>query len=92
MRPQASAVPAAAGALSAVPCTLRGLSIRDTSAVTNTIKIFDNASAGSGTMLFSVQLAGNASVSPLSIADGLRAVNGLFLTATGALEGSVWIG
>ncbi len=92
MTAQASAVAAAAGAISAVPCTLRGWSIRDTSGSTNTVKVFDNASAGSGTVLLSVQLAGNASTPPLSIDNGLRAVNGLFVTATGAIEGSVWVG
>jgi hypothetical protein len=92
MTAQASAVPAAAGALVVSPCTLRGLSIRDTSGATNTVRIYDNASAAAGTLLFSVQLAGNASTPPLSIDHGLRAINGLFLTATGAIEGSVWVG
>lgn len=80
------------GAVNAGPCTFRGCSIRDTSGATNTVKIYDNASAASGTVLMSVQLAANASVPPLSVADGLRAVDGLFLSATGAVEGSVWVG
>lgn len=92
MAAQASAVPAAAGVVVGGPCTLRGLSIRDTSNAVNTIKIYDNASAASGTILFSYQLAALAAVPPLSIDDGVRAVAGLFMTATGGIEGSVWIG
>lgn len=72
-------------------CTLRGASIRDTSGVTNTVKIYDNTSA-SGTILLSVQLAGNASIPPLAIDGGLRAQTGLYVSATGAIEGSVWVG
>lgn len=82
----------ATGAVIARPCTFRGCSIRDTSGAGNTIKIYDNASAASGTVLMAVQLAANASVPPLSVADGLQAVNGLYLSATGAVEGSVWVG
>lgn len=74
------------------PCTFRGASIRDTSGATNTIKVFDNAGAASGTVLLAVQLAANASIPPLQIADGLQAVNGLFFQSTGAVEGSLWVG
>jgi hypothetical protein len=41
-------------------------------------------------VLVTVQLAANASIPPLVIPDGLRAVNGLYLSTTGAVEGSVW--
>lgn len=93
MTAQASAIPVtAAGVVNGSPCTLRGASIRDTSGSTNTIRIYDNASAASGTILLTVQLAANASIPPLPIADGVRALNGLYLSATGALEGSVWVG
>jgi hypothetical protein len=93
MGAEASAVNVTAtGVVVATPASLRGCSIRDTSGATNTVKIFDNASAASGTILLSVQLAANASIPPLAIDDGLRAANGLFLSATGAVEGSVWIG
>jgi len=90
---QATAVNVTAtGVVLGYACTFRGCSIRDTSGATNTVKIYDNASAASGTVLMSVQLAANASVPPLSIADGLHANNGLYLSATGAVEGSVWVG
>ena len=80
------------GAVVAAPCTFRGCSIRDTTGSANTVKIYDNASAASGTVLLAVELAGDASVPPLAIPAGVRAVNGLFLETTGAVEGSVWIG
>lgn len=93
MTAQASAVNVTGtGVVNAGPCTFRGCSIRDTSGATNTVKLYDNASAASGTVLLSVQLAANASVPPLALADGLRATSGLYLSATGAVEGSVWIG
>lgn len=82
----------ATGAVSAAPCSLRGASIRDTSGATNTIRLYDNASAASGTILLTVQLAANASIPPLSIPNGIRAVNGIYLSASGAVEGSVWVG
>jgi hypothetical protein len=93
MTAQATAINVTAtGAVYPSSCTFRGCSIRDTSGSTNTIKIYDNASAASGTVLMAVQLAANASVPPLALADGLRATSGLYLSATGAVEGSVWIG
>ena len=82
----------AAGVVLAAPGMLRGASIRDTSGATNTIRIYDNASTNSGTILLSVQLAANASIPPLAIPNGVRAVNGLYLHTTGAVEGSVWVG
>lgn len=82
----------ATGAVVAFAAQLRGWSIRDTSGATNTVRLYDNASAASGTVLLTVQLAANASVPPLCIDDGLRAVNGLYLSCTGSVEGSVWVG
>ncbi len=93
MTAQATAVAAAKDtAAYNLPCTFRGCSIRDTSGSTNTIRIYDNASTNSGTILLTVQLAANASIPPLSIADGLKANNGLYLSATGTVEGSIWVG
>lgn len=91
MTAQASAINVTGTGAIVGPCTFRGCSIRDTSGATNTVKIYDGTSA-SGTVLMSVQLASNASVPPLALADGLRASNGLYLSCTGAVEGSVWIG
>ena len=92
MTTQASAVSVTGtGVVQAGPCTLRGLSIRDTSGSGNTVKLYDNASAASGTVLFAYALAANGTTPPLTIDGGLRAAAGLYLSATGAVEGSVWI-
>ncbi|GAB2836327.1 hypothetical protein GCM10027176_45820 [Actinoallomurus bryophytorum] len=80
------------GAVQAGPCTLRGLSLRDTSGSGNTVKIYDNASAASGTVLYAYALGtSGATTPPVTIDGGLRAVNGLYLSTTGSVEGSVWI-
>lgn len=81
----------ATGVVVATAATYRGLSIRDTSGATNTVTLYDNASAASGTVLGSFQLAGNASALD-NIADGLRCANGIFLQATGAIVGCVRVG
>jgi hypothetical protein len=78
-------------AVSAVPCTYRGLSIRDTSGATNTVKVFDNTSAATGTVMASFQLLANASALD-NVTDGVRAAAGLYLQSTGAIEGSVRVG
>ncbi len=79
------------GAVVPSPATYRGISIRDTSGATNTVTLFDNASAASGTVLATAQLAAGASF--LDIApDGVRAASGLFLQTTGAVVGSVRVG
>jgi hypothetical protein len=81
----------ATAAVVAIPCTYRGLSIRDASGATNTVKLYDNASAASGTVLAAFQLAANASALD-SVPDGVRCANGIYLQATGAIEGSVRVG
>ena len=86
----ASTKPFAAGALLATQGILAGFSIRDTSGATNTVKLFDNSSAASGTVVASVQLAANAS-QIIAIPDGLWLQSGLFAQATGTAEGSVWL-
>lgn len=72
-------------------CTYRGLSIRDASGSTNTITVYDHASAASGTVLGTFTLAANASALD-NIADGLRAEFGLYFASTGAVVGSVRVG
>jgi hypothetical protein len=79
------------GAVLANPCTLRGFSVVDTSAGANTVKVFDNASAASGTVLATVVLAASGSAT-VAIPDGVRAAAGLYLQSTGVLQGSVWVG
>lgn len=76
----------------AMPCTYRGLSIRDTSGATNTVTLYDNDTAvASGTVLASFQLAANASALD-NVADGVRAAKGIYLVASGAIVGSVRVG
>ncbi|SEB43546.1 hypothetical protein SAMN04489727_1723 [Amycolatopsis tolypomycina] len=81
----------ASGAVSPTPCTLRGLSLRDTSGAANIVDLFDNASAASGTVVATVVLAANGS-GHVSAPDGVRCANGLYLQATGAVVGAVWVG
>ncbi|RSD26351.1 hypothetical protein [Amycolatopsis eburnea] len=79
------------GAVSAGPCTFRGLSLRDTSGSANVVTLFDNASAASGTVVATIALAANGS-GHVNAPDGLRCAAGLYLQAAGALVGSVWVG
>ncbi|HYQ63559.1 hypothetical protein [Actinophytocola sp.] len=78
------------GAVSAVPCAFRGLSIRDASAGANTVVLYDNASAASGTVIATAQLASGEDVQ-ISVPDGVRCTAGLYLDTTGAVTGSVWV-
>jgi hypothetical protein len=70
--------------------TYRGLSIRDTSGVANTVTVYDNTSAA-GTVLASFQLAANASALD-NVADGVRCALGIHLVSTGSIVGSVRVG
>jgi hypothetical protein len=77
------------GTVRAGPGVYRGARIRDTSGVANTVKIFDNTAA-SGTILFTAQLAAQGTTTDAP-ADGIYHANGLHLTSTGAIEGSIWV-
>ena len=68
-----------------------GFSLRDTSGSANTVTIYDNASAASGTVIASVAIAANGSQT-LSIPNGLGLLNGLYIDTTAAVVGSVWYG
>lgn len=85
-----STVPAVAGVVQGGPCIYRGVSIRDTSGAPNTVTLYDNASAASGTVVATFQLA--AGTDKQDAPDGVRCVNGLFLQVSGAIAGSVRIG
>lgn len=86
-----SARPVTASAVVAsTPTTFRGLSIKDTSAAGNTIKVYDNPSAASGTILFERVLAANADVTVMD-PSGVRGASGLYFSSTGSVEGSVFI-
>jgi hypothetical protein len=86
----ASPAAAAAGVISANPCELRGYSLR--TSVAATVTLWDNAAAGSGTILATFDTAAGALAATVAIATGLRAANGVFATiSTGTLSGSVWL-
>ncbi|GAB3429839.1 hypothetical protein [Actinophytocola sediminis] len=81
----------AAGVVNAGPCTFRGLSLRDSTSAANVVTLYDNASAASGTVVATVVLAEDGD-GQVSVPDGLHCANGLYLEATGAVVGSVWVG
>lgn len=90
MAGQATAVNVTAtGAVAASPTTYRGFSIGSTAGAT--VTLYDNASAASGTVLAQFTLAANGWTSD-DITDGLRCVNGIYLSATAAVQGHVRIG
>lgn len=86
---QATPVPVTGtGVVLATPGTLRGWSLFSTPG--DTVTLYDNTAA-SGTVLATVVIPA-ASASTVPVPDGLRAAKGIFLSATGALTGSVWVG
>jgi hypothetical protein len=81
-------------ALVATRAILHGYSVRETGgAATATVRLFDNASAASGTLLATISLAAGGSADVLYPA-GLLAENGIYVDmgGTGTVEGSVRIG
>jgi hypothetical protein len=70
--------------------TYRGITVRETAGAVATVRVFDNASAATGTLLDSIALAAGASLSLLYVG-GLSARNGVYVDVTGAVEGSVRI-
>lgn len=82
------AKPYVAGVLSATPITYNGLVLRETAGAVATVRVWDNASSASGTLLDTVAFIASASVERYH--SGVRAEKGLFLeTVAGAVEGSV---
>ncbi len=78
--------------VSANPSLLYGFAIRETSgSATAVVKIYDNASAASGTMI-PVSLTASQSAREWWN-DGLRFPNGVYVdVVSGAVEGSVFVG
>ncbi len=85
--------PYVAGALVATPTTFCGYSIRETAGAAAVVRIWDNASAASGTLLATVGFpAASASQTKYFGAEGVRAENGIFLeTVSGAVEGAIYV-
>lgn len=84
----------ATAAVFAKPGTYRGYTFRNTSAVAvATVRVYDNASAASGTLLDTVQLAASESAGDWYADGGIRAENGVYVeVVAGAIEGSVRVG
>lgn len=79
----------ATGVVSAVACTYRGLAVFSTAGAT--VAVYDDASAASGTVLAKFVLAANGS-KEIDVTDGMRCANGIYLSASAAIEGHVRVG
>lgn len=88
------AVAFAAGALVATPGYFFGLSLAETAGAAAKVRLWDNASAASGTIIAVVTFAANASANVLGQADSpVFFASGLFAeVVSGAVEGSVYVG
>jgi hypothetical protein len=78
-------------AVSATECTYYGFTFRETSGTaTATVRLYDNATTNSGTLLDTIQLAISESRSDWYGPQGIRAQNGIYAkVVSGAVEGSV---
>ncbi len=77
------------GAVSASPCTFRGLNVFSTAGAT--VALYDHASATSGTVLAKFVLAAGGD-KQITVPDGVRCAAGIYLSASAAIEGSVLVG
>lgn len=69
-----------------------GFSLRETAGSTAAVRVYDNASAASGTLLDTISLAANESARE-DYAAGLQAENGIYIDiVSGTVEGSVRLG
>lgn len=74
------------------PGVYRGITVANTGAAAGTVKVYDNASAASGTLVETIALAADASLSVM-YDDGIWVTEGLFVdVADGTFEGSVRLG
>jgi hypothetical protein len=70
----------------------RGICLRETASATAAVRVYDNASAASGTLLDVVALAANGSAS-LMHEPGIQVANGIYVDiVSGTVEGSVRVG
>jgi hypothetical protein len=90
MADQATAVNVTvASVVVASPTTYRGFSIGSTAGAT--VTLYDNATTNTGTVLAQFTLAANGWLSD-DITDGVRCLNGIYMSATAAVQGHVRIG
>ena len=89
MTAQATAIPVTGtGTAQNGACTFRGLAIGSTAGAT--VVVYDGVSAA-GTILAQFTLAAGGFM-PMDIADGVRCLVGIHVTATAAIQGHVRIG
>lgn len=79
----------ATGVVYAGACQFRGCAIGSTAGAT--VVLYDNASAASGTVLASFTLAANG-FQPVTIPEGVRCTNGIYLSTTATVQGHVRVG
>jgi hypothetical protein len=72
--------------------TFLGFSVHNNTASANTVVLYDNASAASGTIIATVDLVATVGHEWIAVPGGVQCVNGLYLDSTGAITGSVWVG
>jgi hypothetical protein len=73
----------ASGAISANPGGLTGISCFTNGAANATLTIYDNASAGSGTVLAQISVPGASLCASQSFPSNVKAVNGIYATLAG---------
>lgn len=75
----------------ATACIFQGWTIRETAGAAAYVRMYDNASAASGTLVGEVSLAANGSST--IVGAGIRCTAGLYVDiVSGTVEGSVFIG
>ncbi|MEA2703549.1 MAG: hypothetical protein QOD63_1494 [Actinomycetota bacterium] len=92
---EASALPISgvSQALLAFAGVYRGWALRETAGAVATVRLYDNATAASGTLLDTIELGANESGSEWLAGGGLRFANGIYVSiVAGAVEGSVRVG
>lgn len=78
-------------AVRATAAVYRGIALRETAGSSAAVRVYDNASTASGTVIAAFTLAANASVDVVH--DGVWCVNGIYIDViSGAVEGSVRVG
>lgn len=79
--------------VSATAGVYRGFALRETAGAIATVRIYDNASAASGTLVDTISLAANESGSAWYADGGIRLTAGLYVKiVAGAVEGSLRVG
>ena len=83
-------LPAASAAYKNKPCQLGGFSIAETAGATAKVRLWDNATTNSGTLVATIPLAANGSLTK-EFKWGVRLAAGLYVeVVSGAVEGSLF--